>query len=240
MTKNRGDWALRSRTQRPTYLAHGNSSPHWRCRSCPLARSRTRSKKGFRHNTNHATPRLEKAGRAAFVDAIEHALSGNKRLRQAAAAIVFELEDFRKIKELHDCDAGETLLDATRDRVSELLIEGDEILRLDGPRFGIALSPLRRLDLEGAIQLATRIQHTMADPVQLQGCHLYITVSVSFALASRLDCPTPADLVRAASVAQFEAVRDGANAIRSYSNAMHQRMVTHNGLFDEVQKALES
>ena len=89
MTKNRGDWALRSRTQRPTYLAHGNSSPHWRCRSCPLARSRTRSKKGFRHNTNHATPRLEKAGRAAFVDAIEHALSGNKRLRQAAAAIVF-------------------------------------------------------------------------------------------------------------------------------------------------------
>jgi hypothetical protein len=30
-------------------------------------------KKGFRHNTNHATPRLEKAGRAAFVDAIERA-----------------------------------------------------------------------------------------------------------------------------------------------------------------------
>jgi GGDEF domain-containing protein len=92
-------------------------------------------KKGFRHNTNHATPRLEKAGRAAFVDAIERALSGNKRLRQAAAAIVFELDDFRKIEELHDRDAGETLLDANHDRVSELLIEGDEILRLDGPRF---------------------------------------------------------------------------------------------------------
>ena len=106
--------------------------------------------------------------------------------------------------------------------------------------FGIALSPLQRLDLEGAIQLATRIQHTIADPVQLQGCHLYITVSVGFALASRLDCPTPADLARATSVAQFEAVRDGPNAIRSYSNAMHQRMVTHNGLFDEVPKTLES
>lgn len=48
---------------------------------------------------------------------------------------MFELDDFRKIEELHDRDAGETLLDATRDRVSELLIEGDEILRLDGPRF---------------------------------------------------------------------------------------------------------
>jgi hypothetical protein len=47
-------------------------------------------------------------------------------------------------------------------------------------------------------------------------------------------------LARATSVAQFEAVRDGPNAIRSYSNAMHQRMVTHNGLFDEVPKTLES
>ncbi len=197
-------------------------------------------KKGLRRQTDARPLANGQEGRTAFVHALDEILNRNRRLRQAAAALVFEIDDFRKIEEIYDRCATEQIIETAGDRVACLLREGDTLVRMEGPRFGIALSPLRRLDLEATIQLSTRIQHAMADPVQLDTGHIYISVSVGFALASRLDAPNSVELARAANVAQFEAMRDGPNAIRSYSAAMHDRMMSHNGLFDEAKTALEN
>ena len=169
-------------------------------------------------------------GRDKVMAALARSLAGNHRLRFASAALVLEVDDFRKIEDI--------LLETSK-RLDSLLQVSDVAARLEGPRFAIALSPHRRLDLAGAIQVAARIQHAMAEPIVLRQGNLYITVSAGFALASRLTAPTGAQLLRAASVAQLEASRDGPNAIRSYSPAMHQRINTSNGLRDEVLAALD-
>jgi cyclic di-GMP phosphodiesterase Gmr len=177
-------------------------------------------------------------GRAMVTAALARSLSGNGRLRHTSTALVFEIDDFRKIEETYDQDRIEEILTETNLRLRATLQDADTAAHLEGPRFAVAPSQYRRLDLEAAIQLATRIQHAMADPLLLDRDNLFITVSIGFALASRLEDPTSAQLLRAASVAQLEASRDGPNAIRSYSPAMHQRIKTYNGLRGEVQAAL--
>lgn len=178
-------------------------------------------------------------GRDKVTAALTRSLAANRDLRFASAALVLEVDDFRKIEEIYDCDLIEGILLETSKRLRHLLQASDVAARLEGPRFAIALTPYRRLDLAGAIQLAASIQRAMAEPIMLAQGNLHVTASVGFALASRLDKPTGAQLLRAAGVAQLEASRDGPNTIRSYSPAMHQRIITSNGLRDEVLTALD-
>lgn len=177
-------------------------------------------------------------GRDKVTGALARSLRGKHRLPFTSVALVFEVDDFRKIEEIYDCDLIEDILLETSKRLRHLLEASDVAARLEGPRFAVALTPYRRLDLAGAIQLAASIQRAMAEPIALAQSNLYITASVGFALASRLDKPTGAQLLRAAGVAQREASADGPNAIRNYSPAMDQRINTSNGLRDEVLAAL--
>ena len=178
-------------------------------------------------------------GRDKVTAALARYLAENCHLRFASAALVFEIDDFRKIEEIYDCDLIEDILLETSKRLRHLLQASDVAARLEGPRFAIALTPYRRLDLAGAIQLAASIQRAMAEPIVLAQGNLYITACVGFALASRLDKPIGRQLLRAASVAQLEASRDRPNAILSYSPAMHKRINASNGLRDEVLAALD-
>lgn len=163
-------------------------------------------------------------GRDKVTAALARYLAENCHLRFASAALVFEIDDFRKIEEIYDCNLIEDILLETSKPLRHLLQASDVAARLEGPRFAIALTPYRRLDLAGAIQLAASIQRAMAEPIVLAQGNLYITASVGFALASRLDKPIGGQLLRAASVAQLEASRDRPNAILSYSPAMHKRV----------------
>lgn len=179
-------------------------------------------------------------GRKAVLNAISRALSGNPRLRNATAVVVYEIDDFRNVEEAHDTQSIEALVAEVIARLQPLLREGDVAAHLDGARFAIALSPHRRIDLEAAIQLATRIQHALADPFWLDNRNVFVTVSVGFALAQRISDLTATTLMRAASIAQLEASRDGPNAIRSYSAKMHDRIITRDGLLSEAHDAIKS
>ena len=46
----------------------------------------------------------------------------------------------------------------------------DEMVRIDGNRFAVALAPARRLDLETVIQIAGRLKSTVAVPVSIDAC----------------------------------------------------------------------
>ena len=188
---------------------------------------------------------LGRTGRATITAALDRFLTRRDTLRHTVAAFVFEIDGFRKIEETHDRDSTEILMDEITQRIAPLLGIAGVAVHLEGGRFAIAqtvsqqASP-QQLSLESAIQFASRIQHAMAEPIFLSNCNLYITVSVGFALAIRLDGPTGQHLLRAANIAQLEASRGGPNAVRSYSPAMHARIVSHDGLRTEIRAALQT
>ena len=192
-----------------------------------------------RNRSSYAPSILCQDGRSAIASALERCLQSDDRLKQQATAMVLELDDYASIEAVLTRDEQDLLWQAITDRMSRLLRYGDTLARLEGPRIGFSLTPNRRLDLESAIQFATRLQHVLADPISLPNRLTAVSASVGFALAGRLEKACGANLLRAAGLAQIEASRAGPRAIRSYSAAMEQRVRSRSGLLDQINIAFE-
>ena len=176
-------------------------------------------------------------GRTAFLSVLVTNVNGNVRLRNTVAALVFEVDSFRELEEILCRDAQDELLQTIAARTNDLLRQNDALVRLEGPRFGLALSPRRRLDLESAIRLSIQIQQCLAEPLHVASRGHAITVSVGFALASRVEEPTAEAMLNAACTAQIEALKAGPNAIRSYSTAMANRVEQRKDLANDIDQA---
>lgn len=177
--------------------------------------------------------------RAGVVTAIDRALRLSSRLGRATGAMVLEIDRFKLLEERHDREALDRILRITGERLQDALRDTDLAARLDGPTFAVALSPVRRLDLEATIQMAGRIQRALAEPIRVDGSNVYVTASIGFALAARLADPSAEALLQAATLAMLEAQRNGPAAIRSYSDAMKARIASRNSLSEEVAGALD-
>lgn len=179
------------------------------------------------------------AQRDGIVAALDHALQYSARTGRATGAMMLEIDRFKLLEERHDRAAIERILRVTAERLGDALRENDLAARLEGPIFAVALGPVRRLDLEAAIQLAGRIQRALSEPISVDATNVYVTASIGFSIAARLNGPTGESVLQAATSAMIEAQRSGPSAIRSYSEAMRARIVSRNSLSDEVAGALE-
>ena len=178
--------------------------------------------------------------RAGLVIALDNALRSGKQNGLTTGAIVFEIDRFKLIEERHDRSGVEAIFKSIAVRLSAILRADDIAARLDGPTFAVGLSPTRRFDLEAAIQLASRIQHTMAEPFNIAGMNVYLTVSIGFGLSDRLDHKTGVALLQAANSALIEAQRHAPAAIRSFSPSMRNRIANCNELSQQVTRALDN
>ncbi len=177
--------------------------------------------------------------REGVVDALDRALRLANRRTRLTGALVLEIDKFRAVEVRHDRPQIERLLYIIGERLVRTLRDGDVAARLEGATFAAALSPVLRLDLEAAIQLASRIQQVIAEPISLDGTNVHLTASVGFSLADRMGAPTAARLLQTATTALIEAQRSGPGAIRSYSDAMNTRVLVRHELCDDVAHALD-
>jgi diguanylate cyclase (GGDEF)-like protein len=180
------------------------------------------------------------AQRGALVTYLDRALNPSAKHGRASGALVLEIDDYKRLEELHDHRAIEQILLTSAQRLTQILRDSDLAARLDGPVFAIALSPVRRLDLESAIQLSNRIQQALSEPIQIDRDRIYITVSVGFSLAERLENPPGALVLQSAMSALIEAPRPAPAASRSYSAAMKTRIASRSLLCNQVSDALEN
>ena len=125
------------------------------------------------------------------------------------------------------------------ERLCAALREGDMVARLEGGGFAVVLAPVRRLDLEVAIQLAARLQAAIAPPISLNATRIYMTASVGCCLAARAPQFTGKALLDAAQVAADEAMRNGPGAIRDYAPDMARTRLDRDALRAELEQALD-
>jgi diguanylate cyclase len=123
--------------------------------------------------------------------------------------------------------------------LADAMREPDMVARIEGARFGVALGPVRRLDLEAAIQIAARLQAAVARPVSLDAMSVHVTASVGFCLFSRAPERTGEAILAAAERACEEAGYNGPAAIRAYSAEIAQAATDRETMRDAVEGALE-
>ncbi|MCX7302575.1 MAG: bifunctional diguanylate cyclase/phosphodiesterase [Rhodobacterales bacterium] len=179
---------------------------------------------------------LQRDGLVRQLDQILHDAAKNGR---STGALVIEIDRFKLLEERMERTSVERVIAVTAQRLEGALRDSDVAARLDGPKFAVALAAVRRLDLETVIQLAGRLQRTLAEPISDHGSNIYVTVSVGFSLAFRLGNPSGESVLQAATLAMIEAQRSGPSGIRSYSDAMKARITSRSILAKEVSEALE-
>ncbi|WP_435256553.1 EAL domain-containing protein [Thioclava sp. FR2] len=172
----------------------------------------------------------------AFLDPILRDLpvSGQK-----TACFVVSFDDQARQFDQHGASLRDRVVVRTAERLSAALRSGDLVVRLGDGSLAVGLNPVRRFDLETAIQLASRLRAAAIVPLIVDDLTLHPSLSVGFCLAERSPAPLGRTLLDAARAAADEALFHGPGAIRSYLPDMARRRADRSELRAGVEKALE-
>jgi diguanylate cyclase len=174
---------------------------------------------------------------AQLNNALSHAMAQTGSAGDATGALVFTLDDYDELYARHGAAALAEIQDRVADRLMSALRGPDVMARMGSGSFGIALTPMRRLDLETMVQIAVRLQAAASPPISIDATRLYVTGSVGFCLAARAPEPNAASVFGAATAAAAEALRNGPGAIRAFAPDIGARHAQQSGLRDALEAA---
>lgn len=177
--------------------------------------------------------------RQTVVQALDRGLAATGQGWRTTACIVLGLDDPTAVIENHCQAAFEQVVHHLVERLATTVRPQDVVARLDGDRFAIALSALRRADLETLIQICGRIQSVLHEPIPVDGATIYASVSAGFCLASRAPDRTGEGLIAAAETALADARRNGPSAIRAFSPEVAAAAREDIGRQDRIAEALD-
>lgn len=178
--------------------------------------------------------------RAALETVLDGHLAQRAVTGRVTGCIVLRIDEFGDLVARLGGRGCDPMIDQIQMRLRAVMRSTDVLAQIDDATFGIALSPVARLDLETMLQIASRLQAAVAEAVRLDQTSVRLTASVGFCQSERVPAASGARLVDAAEAAAIEARRHGAGSIRAYSAELHQRREASLALMEEVSSALET
>ncbi len=172
--------------------------------------------------------------------ALSETLASAPATGMTTAALAIELDGFADIERQYGRRAASSLMKRAAERLAGALRDGDHVVRLDGPRFAVALSPVRRADLETMIRLASRLQAAIAEPFSVDATRVFLTASVGFCLPDRAQARTGPALLDGALSALETALNHGPGAIRAHAPEEERPARTSRFSQSELAEALDS
>jgi diguanylate cyclase (GGDEF)-like protein len=172
--------------------------------------------------------------------ALQTVLETADRSGRATGCIMLAVDDLPDILARYGPGTTEALMMTLSTRITDSLREADRVIRLPGGEFGVALAPMRHLDLETAIQMAGRLQLAVEEPISLDATTIFVSCSVGFCLAARNPGNGSSDLLDAARAALRDAQLNGPSAIRAFNLRMQHPRKLLGGLADEAAIAMDS
>lgn len=150
--------------------------------------------------------------RRAFDRALDHERVRYERYRHPVALLVVDVDHFKAVNDTHGHEAGDAVLRAVADCLRGGLREIDTIARFGGEEFVILMPETA---LPAAAEVAERLRESVeADRVEWHGTRVPVRVSIGVS-----SCPAavaePADLVRSADAALYQAKAGGRNRVVS-------------------------
>jgi diguanylate cyclase (GGDEF)-like protein/PAS domain S-box-containing protein len=174
--------------------------------------------------------------RTLFVDRLNQILHRSVRDPEAGCAVLFlDIDRFKLVNDSLSHGVGDNLLIALAARVLAALRPGDTVARLGGDEFTVLLE-----DITGpadAMVVATRILRALGDAFNIDGNELFVTASIGISLSA--PGLGPADLMRNADIAMYDAKRRGRARTAVFDESMHRRVADRLARETELRQVVE-
>lgn len=167
--------------------------------------------------------------RRAFTDQAAALLSNSLRRERAVALLVFDLDNFKNINDVHGHALGDDILRAIAADVKAIAPLNSLLARLDGDEFAMAVvfDPANRETVDKA---AEQILSDLSQTRVIQGTSL-ANISVSLGICpSGLDCTTIDAMLRRADIAMYSAKHQGRNRFTWFDSSMERELMHRNSL----------
>lgn len=162
--------------------------------------------------------------RAKLEEELDRLLIQGKRSASAFALLYIDLDYFKQINDSFGHGLGDLLLAVIANRLRRTMRQDDLIARIGGDEF-VAL--LRNVaDPNDAALIASKIIHTLSEPITLSGHHLLISASVGIALYPQHG-HSATELLHHGDQALYRAKANGRNGY-SFFNPEEQAQTRHN------------
>ena len=171
--------------------------------------------------------------RVLFMDRLGHALS---RPDAEVAVVLLDIDNFKLVNDSLGHGAGDELLMRIAPRLKSALRPGDTIARLGGDEFVVLLEQIP--DEPAAAHVAERMVGAFELPFALSAGEHFAKASLGIVLAGDSD-RLPANLVRDADAAMYQAKSRGRGRFEVFDRAMRLRTVARLSLENDLRRALE-
>ncbi|MFC0409802.1 putative bifunctional diguanylate cyclase/phosphodiesterase [Roseomonas elaeocarpi] len=176
--------------------------------------------------------------RGLFADRLTQGLAQGRRDNDVTAVLCLDLDRFKEVNDTLGHAAGDELLLGVTARLSACLRESDTLARLGGDEF--AVIQLRARQPESADALARRLIAALEEPFALAGGQASVGVSVGIAMTAPGALCDPAQLMRNADLALYQAKEAGRGGYCFFAPEMNQRLQERRALEVDLRNALAS
>ncbi|WCN39365.1 bifunctional diguanylate cyclase/phosphodiesterase [Aneurinibacillus uraniidurans] len=180
-------------------------------------------------------PLTDLPNRLLFNERLRIALMEYEQQNKNFAVAFFDLDRFKHVNDSLGHGIGDLLLQAVAERLRECIQEPDIASRLGGDEFTILLVDVEsKEDLE---KKARAIVARLAEPYQLNGHEIYITISMGISLYPEHG-RTYHSLIMNADTALYYTKQTGRNGYAFYNNEMNEKSREKLSLGNDLHKAL--
>ncbi|MCX7306263.1 MAG: EAL domain-containing protein [Hyphomicrobiales bacterium] len=197
-----------------------------------LHRSRSRAQYLAFHDTLTGLP-----NRALFEDRLKRALLSVARDNRKIALLYIDLDRFKNVNDTFGHSAGDELVRQTATRLERSVRQVDTVARLGGDEFAIVIFDAK--DVTTAEELCERLLAEIGKPFSLAGNEVFVGASIGVAIANGSGAD-PADLLRKADIALYEAKKNGRGRHEVFAGDMDDLIARKRMIESDLRKALSS
>ena len=205
--------------------------------------------KAAEHQIHHLAfydPLTGLPNRRLLLERLLLALTNAANDRHFGAVMMFDLDNFKNINDLHGHPVGDQFLCEVASRLSEHVRPSDTVARLGGDEFIIVLTGFTANRQEAQQQvtaLGQRILACLRQPYHLEDLILHSSASIGAVLfrdAISDDIQREAEeLIRHADISMYEAKIAGKNSLRFFDPVMQEALNQRLSLETDLRRALE-
>ncbi|MBG06348.1 MAG: diguanylate cyclase [Rhodospirillaceae bacterium] len=171
-----------------------------------------------------------------FSDRLEQTLARARRTNEQFAVLILGLDRFKQLNETHGHTTGDELLKLFAERLRGFVRETDTVARLGGDEFVVLVTALQ--DVAHSAILAQKILRSLADPFEILGVDMRITVSIGIALYHP-ELTAPGDYLERSDAALSVAKQEGRNTYRFHTETLDDLFRTEVAIGTDLHHALD-